>query len=557
MRYWLLCFFTLALCPVGQAQKARPNIIWIVAEDLSPHMGCYGDPVVKTPNIDQLAKEGVRYTRAFATAGVCAPSRSAIITGMYQTSIGTHHMRTLVTPALAKYSPVPSYSAMMPMEVKCFTSYLRNKGYYCTNNEKQDYQFEPPASTWDENGPAAGWRNRPKDAPFFAVFNFFKTHESQLFPPGDKPTVDEQGVVVPPYYPATPMVKKTIAQFLTNVETVDRQVGELIAQLKADGLYDNTIIFFYGDHGDALPWAKREMYDRGVRVPLIVRFPGEKFANTVNESLVSLVDLGPSVLSLAHIPLPRHMQGKAFLGDAAAAPRQYVFAARDRMDTEYDRVRMVRDQRYKYVRNFMPDRPNYQAIEFRLGIPMMKEILALREEGKLNADQARWFSTKPGEELYDLETDPDELHNLLGEVRLQNKLKELRGALDAWLKETGDLGAMEEKEMLRQWWGGASEAPAVAAVEVKGSRDKIALSTVTPGAVISYQIRHGRPTTMHTVMTWDFGALNPKLKNGQLVPASPAWVEYHEPLQLQPGDTLDVRAWRSGYKESVLRHIQP
>jgi N-sulfoglucosamine sulfohydrolase len=343
--------------PDRQQPVGRPNIIWITCEDISPYIGAYGDRQVKTPNLDQLAREGVRYTHVYTTAGVCAPSRSAIITGMYQQSIGTQHMRTAGDP---KYQPVPPYSAVIPDYVKCFPEYLRKAGYYCTNNEKQDYQFTPPVTVWDENGPAASFRNRPREKPFFAVFNFMITHESQLFGRQDSLLVDGSRLTVPPIYPDTKTVRHDMARMLTNIERMDSQVGELIQQLKEDGLYDNTVIFFYSDHGGTLPWMKREVLERGTHIPLIVRFPGATNAGTVDTGLISAVDFAPAVLSLAGVPIPAYMQGQAFLGpQKTKTPRQYVFAARDRMDTEYDRVRMVRDKQFRYLYNYMPGKAGF------------------------------------------------------------------------------------------------------------------------------------------------------------------------------------------------------
>src|SRR5882724_8216098 len=406
-----------------QAQQKKPNIIWIVCEDISPFISAYGNKEIKTPNIDQLAKEGVRYNYVYTTAGVCAPSRSSIITGMYQTSIGTMHMRTIGDP---KYQPVPSYSAVIPDYVKCFSQILRKAGYYCTNNEKQDYQFIPPVTVWDENGPAASFRNRPKEKPFFSVFNLAITHESMLWIRKDSFLVDPDKLSVPPIYPNTITAKQGIARLFTNIEIMDKQVGEIIQMLKDDGLYNNTIIFFYSDHGGALPWMKREILERGTHIPFVVRFPGGKNAGTVNNDLVSSVDFAPTILSLAGINVPSYMQGQAFLGtEKSKRPRKYVFAGRDRMDTEYDRVRMVRDTRYRYIYNYMPEKKYYQDIEFRLSIHLIKEIIQWRDEKKLDAVQASWFKTKPVEELYDVETDPYELNNLVHDPLYADKLKEM------------------------------------------------------------------------------------------------------------------------------------
>ena len=384
----LFIFFICALIEVAAQKNNDPsrvkpqmNILWITCEDMSPHLESYGDSTIKTPNISRLAKEGVRYSHVYSIAGVCAPSRSAIITGMYPTSIGTHNMRTL-----QDLSPeVPYYSAVLPPHVKTYSEYLRAAGYYCTNNEKTDYQFELPISAWDDCSKTAHWRNRPKGKPFFSVVNFMITHESQLWIRNHESLlVKPSDVTVPPIYPDTETVRKDIARSYTNIMRMDEMVGKVLQELESDGLLDKTIIFFYSDHGSGMPFYKRELYDRGLRVPLIVRYPDKAKAGTWNDELVSFVDLAPTVLSLAGVTVPAHMQGQAFLGDQRAKnQRQYIYAARDRMDSEYDIVRAVKDKRFKYIRNYQPDKPLMQNIQFRLNIEMMKELLVLETRRKI------------------------------------------------------------------------------------------------------------------------------------------------------------------------------
>ncbi|WP_247236642.1 sulfatase [Telluribacter sp. SYSU D00476] len=534
--------------------SGKPNIIWITCEDISPYIGAYGDKLVKTPNIDQLAKEGIRYTRAYTTAGVCAPSRSAIITGMYQTSIGSQHMRTNV----ANSQTVPIYSAVVPEYVKCFPEYLRKAGYYATNNEKQDYQFEAPVTVWDESSPAATFRNRPDGKPFFAVFNFMITHESQLFGRKDSLLVDVNEVNVPPIYQDTKIVRQGIARMLTNIERMDSQVGELIRMLKEDGLYDNTIIFFYSDHGGSLPWTKREVLERGTHIPLIVRMPGAANAGTVNNDLISAVDFAPTVLSLAGIPIPKYMQGQAFLGkQKAAKARQYVFAGRDRMDSHYDRVRMVRDKRYRYLYNYMPEKPYYQPLRYRMSIPMMQEIITLRDQGKLDSIPMNWFKTKPVEELYDVENDPYELNNLAGDPKFTKKLTELRNAFQTWTKQVGDMAAIPEREMISQMWNGKDEPPVTATPEVATTAGGVKLACPTKGASIGYRIVKAgtaQAPEMHTVQSWDFIIMRGG-KTGGKVPAEPVWQVYDgEVIPLVKGDTLLINAMRIGYKAATLEY---
>ena len=508
--------------------KPQPNILWITCEDMSYHLGSFGDKVTKTPNLDQLAKEGVRYTNVFSTAGVCAPSRNAIITGMYQTSIGGMHMRTLQTPASQKYSPVPSYSAMIPENVRCFPEYLREKGYYCTNNDKQDYQFIPPPTVWDENSNKADWRGRKdKSQPFFSIINLMITHESQVFMQDKSPIlVNPADVEVPLYYPDNEIVRKDIARCLTNVEVMDKQVGEIIQRLKDDGLYDNTIIFFYSDHGDGLPFVKRELYDRGLKVPMIIRFPDTEKTGTVDNQLISFVDMAPTVLSLANIPIPSYVQGQAFLGNQKAkTPRKYIYAARDRMDSEYDRVRAVTDGRYKYLKNYMPEKPYYQNIEYRLQQKSMVEILRLRDEGKLNEQQMYWFrKSKPDEELFDTKNDPNEFENLANDPKYKAKLLELRTKHQEWIKKYGDLGAIPEKELLAKWWNGKDQAPKTNEAIITISDGKVSIICATKGASIGYK----------------------KHQNEK------SWDVYSKPIQVKTGDSLYVLAHRIGYLPSEI-----
>jgi N-sulfoglucosamine sulfohydrolase len=539
------------------AQNNRPNIIWITCEDISPYLGAYGNTLVQTPHLDQLAKEGVRYNDVFTVAGVCAPSRSSFITGMYPTSIGTLHMRTIGDP---KYQPVPSYSAVIPAGIKCFPEYLRKVGYYCTNNEKQDYQFIPPVTVWDENGPAATYRNRPKDKPFFAVFNFFITHESQLFSRTDSLLLDPEKITVPPYYPDTKTVRHDMNRLFTNIERMDSQVGELVAQLKKDGVYDNTIIFFFSDHGGALPWMKREILERGTHIPFIIRFPEQANKGTENNEMISGVDFAPTVLSLAGVPIPSYMQGQAFLGaQKSKTPRTFVFAGRDRMDTEYDRVRMVRSRRFQYLFNYLPDQPYYQNIAFRLSIPMMKEFLALRDSGKLDPVQAAWFKNKPVEELYDLKNDPHEIHNLVNDPTYQTQLVELRVAFKNWTDLVGDMGGIPEKEMIRQMWDGNPEPPRTDTPVIQPAGGGVKISCKTVGASVGYRIiKKGEKVTPQilSIQSWDYSTVFNTVKNGQSITQAPTWAVYQdEIIPLQQGDTLLVNALRIGFLPAEHRFV--
>ena len=482
--------------PDQAKEEKMPNILWITCEDMSPHLGCYGDERVRTPNLDNLANESIRFTNAYSVSGVCAPSRAALITGMYPTSFGAMHMRTVSrTASIDKVTDpealaIPVYEAVPPAGVKCFPEYLREKGYYCSNNKKTDYQFHPPISAWDESSENAHWRNRPEeDMPFFSVFNITTTHESQIWArAGDSLLYDPGEMTVPPYYPDTEVVRKDLARMYTNISLMDQQAGELIRQLKEDGLYENTIIFFYSDHGDGTPRAKRWLYDSGLKVPLLVRFPGGEGAGTISDRMVSFVDFAPTILSLTGIPIPAYMEGFAFLGEQNASPRKYVYAAKDRMDPALDRARAVRDKRFKYIRNYRPEKPFVQFIPYRDQMPLMQELLKFHEEGRLDSVQSLWFrKNKPAEELYDLKNDPYEINNLAGDARYQGELERLRKAHEEWMEQYGDLGDLPEPELVKLLWPPDGKQPLTEPAEYRIVNDSLYLSCETEGASIVYQ----------------------------------------------------------------------
>ncbi len=539
---FIVALLVFAQTPGNKLRAAtRPNILWISTEDISPDLGCYGDDYARAPTLDKLASEGARYTNAFSSAPVCAPSRSAIITGMYPTTIGSMHMRSKAVP---------------PAGVKAFTESLRADGYYCTNNAKTDYNFEappshrPPDTVWDETSNKAHWRNRPdKGQPFFAVFNILVTHESQIRVSAEqyaKNTAaltpeqrhDPAKAKLPPYYPDTPIVRRDWANYADNITAMDYQVAALLKQLEDDGLADNTIVFFWGDHGRGLPRAKRWVYDSGIRVPLIVRWPGKLQAGMVSDDPVSLIDLGPTVLSIAGVKVPAHMQGQAFLGDQKRAPRQYAFAHRDRMDESYDMMRSVSDKRYHYIRNFFPGRPYAQHIEYMEEMPTMKEMRRLYKDhmnaldpnyGKaMTPAQLLFFRPeKPPEELYDTTIDPHEINNLAASPQHQQVLKRMRAALDEWQKETKDLGLMPEAELRERMRPGGVwakvEKPIISETATTSDSVKLTITCPTEGASIAYTTEEG--------------------KNAR-------WLLYTGELSLKHASVLRVKACRLGYLDS-------
>jgi N-sulfoglucosamine sulfohydrolase len=414
---------------------SRPNILWVVTEDNSYNfMGAYGDPLARTPNFDRIAKTGILFERAYSTSAVCAPTRASIITGMYAPSLGTHHMRSNV--------PMPSW-------MRYFPAYLRDAGYYTTNRAKTDYNAAVLPGTWDQNNAQGHWRNRKPGQPFFAVFNFNQSHESSLhkrFPL----TTDPAKVRVPAYLPDTPEVRADLAQYYDRVSEADRLVGEVLKELEADQLADDTIIFYYSDHGGVLPRSKRFMYENGTHPSFAARFPpkyqhlapaapGSRFTELVN-----WVDLAPTVLSIAGVKAPEYFQGRAFAGPDRKPAPQYTYSFRDRMDERYDLCRAVTDGRWRYIRNYRPDVATLQHLNYLWLASATKELDRLHRERKLNAVQEALFQPKPVEELFDCASDPDNVRNLAGDPAHRATLEKMRAANRAHLLRIRDTGFLPE-----------------------------------------------------------------------------------------------------------------
>ena len=519
-----------------------PNILWLTLEDTSPRLGCYGDPLARTPHIDALAAAGRRYPLAFSTAAVCAPSRFAAITGMYATAMGAHQMRTGQRHPHAPELPVP-YAVVPPPYVRTCTEYLRAAGYFCTNNAKTDYQFEPPCTAWDECGASAHWRHRAAAGqPFFAVFNLEVTHESGMWPRPDRPVRTDPGrVTLPPYLADTPKTREALARHYDNLETADLRVGELLAELDADGLAGDTAVFLWSDHGEGLPRGKRHPYDSGTRVPLIVRWPGSTPAGEVAaDTLVSMIDLPVTALALAGVPLPRHLQGQPFLGPLAAS-RAYAFSAHDRHDEAADMVRAVRDRRYRYVRNFFPGTPRLWWNPYRNRHPAMQELWRLRAQGALSPAQAALLAPRPPEELYDTATDPHELHNLAAEDGYRDTLERLRGALEAWRSACGDLGDVPEEQLAARMWPGGVQPQTAAPLFIALGPDNPGIAPAPDGGSCA------GPMVLQLYSATAGASIAYTLWSG---PAA-RWRLYTEPLDVGPGrTTVRARAGRIGYADS-------
>ena len=432
--------FTVAEHPSYADEPARPNILWITSEDNGPHLGCYGDDFADTPHIDSIAKKGVIYLNCWSTAPVCAPARTTLISGIYPPSSGAEHMRSMTR---------------LPDGFKMYPQYLRDAGYYCTNNSKEDYNLEKTGQVWDQSNNKAHWRNRERDQPFFAIFNFTTSHESQIRKRPHTPVHDPAEVKVPAYHPDTPEVRGDWAQYYDKITEMDSQVGRVLAELKKDELQDNTIIFYYGDHGSGMPRSKRWPYNSGLRVPLVVHIP-EKFKHLApkdykvdgkTDRLVGFIDFAPTLLSLTGIKPPEHFQGFAFMGKHEAPEQPFIYGFRGRMDERYDMVRVARDKRYIYIRNYMPHKIYGQYIAYMFQTPTTKVWKQLYDDGKLSAPQTYFWETKQPEEFYDLQSDPDEVNNLADSKEHQEVLARLRKAQQDCELRIRDIGFLPEDEI--------------------------------------------------------------------------------------------------------------
>lgn len=434
-------------------QVACPNILWITCEDMSPNLGCFGDLQAHTPHLDALAAKGIRYSRAFATAPACSPARSCLITGVWPGTLGTPHLR--------------NETVAIPPWIKPYPLYLREAGYYCVNPGKQDYNYAVPPDVWDDASPRGHWRGRQPGQPFLAVFNIMTTHQGQLraidmstetrqllaaLPPESRH--DPARIELPPYYPDTPVVRRDLATHYDCISAMDRQAGEILRQLEEDGLAGETIVFFYSDHGRGMPRGKRWLYDSGLHVPLIIYFPPKwrhlapAPPGAIDERLVSFIDFPPTLLSLAGVKIPPHMEGVAFAGPQAGPPRTYIHGARDRVDEVIECSRAVRDARYKYIRHYLPHRPMMQFSWYSERTPTRGELRRLAAEGKLFGHEKTLMQpTKPIEELYDTKADPYELHNLAGDPEYAPVLDRLRRELRRWLASSPDACLLPEGMM--------------------------------------------------------------------------------------------------------------
>jgi arylsulfatase A-like enzyme len=420
----------------------RPNILWISSEDNGPHLGCYGDEYAVSPNLDALAARGLRYTRASSNAPVCAPARTTIISGIFPPSTGAEHMRS---------------QTALPESMKMFPVYLRELGYYCTNASKEDYNLESTGQVWDESSKKAHWKNHGEGQPFFAVFNATISHESQIRNDiADKYRIhDPAKVRVPAYHPDTPEVRKDWAQYYDRITMMDAELGERLKEVEDAGLAEDTIIFYWGDHGSGMPRNKRWPYNSGLHVPFIAHFPekwkhlapDEYTVGGTSDRRIGFIDLAPTMLSLVGIEPKEWMQGLAFAGKFEKAGAEYSFGFRGRMDERIDLVRSVIGERYVYLRQYMPHRIYGQYIDYMFQTPTTQVWHDLHAAGKLNEAQSHFWERKPSEELYDLETDRDEVNNLVDSPEHQEIVTKMRAAHASWEKEIRDVGFLPEAEV--------------------------------------------------------------------------------------------------------------
>ena len=524
----------------------RPNILVIMADDMSLRINALGDKTAITPNLDELVKNGTSYMNAFTTAGVCACSRSALLTGKNQISIGSMHMRT------SSGGSVP-YLAVPEAHIKAFPEILRKQGYFTFTNDKLDYQFSGifpgsgPFTIWNSEKDKFGWRNRKNSEPFFGMINLIITHESGIFR-GKMNSVDTQAiklmqqtrqllyeapvkpenVVVPPFLPDTSEVRKDIARAYNNIYILDIEVKEIIDQLKKDNILDDTIIIFTSDHGDGLPRYKRELFDTGINVPFIILVP-KKFSSWQKPGkkiydLVSFLDIAPTVLDLAGVSIPSYMDGKSIFG---SEKNDYIFAARDRLDSFKGKTRAVRNKDYKFIKNYSLGIVGAQKLSFRENLMSMKELRKMYENNELNEIQKIWLELIPELQLYDLNEDPYEINNLAYDPNYKEKVSLLENVLEQWIEKNNFHGHLEEEDLIKVFWP-----------------------------------ENTQPQTTEPLYSFEDGFLH--LKNNDVSKDASIgfsydgknWEVYSEPIEMKKNKKIYFKAVRYGWKESETKIVK-
>ena len=431
--------------------QEKTNILWLVCEDQSLFFSSYYDSIAKTPNINELASNAIVYDNFFAVSPVCSPSRSSIITGMYPTTIGTQHMRAYIKNkgSINSKTNLPIYSAVPKRKVQFFTENLRKMGYYCSNNSKEDYNMEMSPLAWNESNKNAHWRNREENQPFFSVFNFNITHESRIWNNYKKHSSDEiNKVILPAFFPNNHTIKNDFVTNYKNIEKLDEQLGEIINQLKEDGLYENTVIFFFSDHGGPFPRYKRSIYDSGLKCPLIIKWT-EKRNELRNNQMISFIDLAPTILELTKSDTNHKMEGLSFYKQNN---RDYIFAATDRFDEHTDKRRCVRNKEFKLIINCDTNSSIMKPVLYRQNMKTMRILDSLNDLKKNTISMESWYNkTKPKYELYDIVNDPYELNNLYNNKDYDSIFYELKKKLDNWI-DGSDYGNITENQILKEMW---------------------------------------------------------------------------------------------------------
>ncbi len=541
-----LAIFLVLITACSPPEKELPNILWITSEDNSPLLGCYGDTFAITPNLDRLAGEGFLYTHAYANTPVCAPARNTILTGVYACVNGNEQMRS---------------NYLRSEKVRPYTEFLLEEGYYCTNNSKTDYNTRPVDldSIWDQCSREAHYRNRAEGQPFFAIFNITRSHESSIHT-----TIPEENLVhspdkapIPPYHPDTPEIRHDWAQYYDRVTQMDSLVGDLLDELDSLGLADNTIVFYYSDHGGVLGRSKRFLYETGTHVPLIIRIP-EKYKDfypaagpgSEVDRLVSFVDLAPTLLSLAGEEAPGYMQGRAFLGEHVREPHDYIYMYRDRMDERYDLSRSIVDGKFRYTRNYNPGRIYLQHLDYLWRAPSMRSWEEACLNGECNEVQARWWGTKPAEELYLIEEDPWEVNNLAGDPAYGEQLERMRKAHLEIARSVLDAGFIPEAD--RQERAGET------AVYDYMRKEAVPLGEITEAALAASS---GNPANLERFTEWmnhEDGAVRYWAARGMLLLGAAAGPALESVKKAAEDPFLNVSAvgaetlYRLGYKEEAI-----
>jgi len=526
----------------GQSKDpSRPNILCVVTEDISCYLGCYGDPNAKSPNLDRFASEAIRYTNMHTPNGVSSPSRFAIITGMYPSAMGANFMRATDN----------GYEVCLPDNMRAFTEYMREAGYFCTAAGKTDYQIGVTPAQWDENGFAATWKNCPEGTPFYSVINIMTTHESMIWSRKDELEIQPEDIDMSrfPYLPDDPVIRKDLARVYTNIAIMDREAQAYFDEIEAAGLVDNTIIIWYSDNGGPIPRGKRSIYNTGTNVPFMVKFPDGYRAGEVEDRLVSFIDIPATIMSLAGVPVPEYMHGKPFLGSQAAKPAEYIYAARDRYGKVADHSASARDKRFHYVRNYRPEGSNYLHNAYRLSMPMMNRLLEMRDAGELNEDQMKYFQApRPEEEFYDLLNDPYELNNLADDPAFRYDFERLKAAYDEWNNTVNrEWNTMTEEDWKERFRPGGQQI-VVADPEITKTDHGFEMSCATPGSAIVYKIVDKKPEKVKNAPSQDGRSAN--LGMSRFGDPSKGWSYYKGPVKVGKGKWLIVKACRAGYKTS-------